>query len=594
MSLYRKPLTASETQQLIPDELALANPKLVQGELFTVFPDLDMILLMVDTDGDENYQPCTLPLSGGTPQPVFGDRFDGQQVNLIWSLPDRHLTGFNVDPRVSPDFGAYIWNAETGEMLDLGTSIYGNYPVGVNEPLDRIVLADGYSAADTVLYMWNRSTGTRSLLAGTPLENRTPESQVPLTGFGACYFRRTGILIETTLFDEAGGCGWIPEATRDVKPVEISGLHHSGIGEFVGLIHLDGDRFLLSYNIDGCSWAYEAVFDESHLRLDVTRTLWGEGELHDGVAAEYSFDRVRNTFAVAFSTATSPVQLFTIHDGDITQHTDERITGVPSELFSPGEDASYESFDGLRVSARLYMPMGDFEGPRPVAYYIHGGPQSQERPDFTWFSMPLIQYLTMRGFAVFVPNVRGSRGYGLSYMKQVDHDWGGKDRLDHVEAVKYLEKDPRLDTARMGVLGRSYGGYMTLELAGRHPDLWAAAIDMFGPYNLFTFIEGLPETWKTYFYMTIGHPERDHDFLVERSPKTFLGDLACPMLVIQGRNDPRVVVAESDRLVEELRGQGKDIEYLVFDDEGHDMVKLENKERAYEAIVSFLVQHLEP
>ena len=115
-----------------------------------------------------------------------------------------------------------------------------------------------------------------------------------------------------------------------------------------------------------------------------------------------------------------------------------------------------------------------------------------------------------------------------------------------------------------------------------------------GPYDLITFVESLPETWKTYFYMTIGHPDRDHDFLVERSPKTYLGDLACPMLVIQGRNDPRVVVTESDRLVEDLRSKGKQIEYLVFDDEGHDMVKRENKLRAYEAIADFLTKHLQP
>ncbi len=99
----------------------------------------------------------------------------------------------------------------------------------------------------------------------------------------------------------------------------------------------------------------------------------------------------------------------------------------------PGEDASFTSFDDTRVSARLYLPAPalNYTGPRPVVYYIHGGPQGQERPDFAWFSMPLIQFLTLNGFAVFVPNVRGSTGYGLSYTKQVDQDWGGKDRLDH-------------------------------------------------------------------------------------------------------------------------------------------------------------------
>ena len=133
----------------------------------------------------------------------------------------------------------------------------------------------------------------------------------------------------------------------------------------------------------------------------------------------------------------------------------------------------------MRDSSSTTLPAGSlgFQDPRPLVYYIHGGPQGQERPDFAWFSMPLIQFLTLRGFAVFVPNVRGSTGYGLDYTRQVDRDWGGQDRLDHVHAMtKVLPKDKRLDIQRAAVVGRSYGGYMTLTLAGRHPHAeWLAA-----------------------------------------------------------------------------------------------------------------------
>ena len=123
--------------------------------------------------------------------------------------------------------------------------------------------------------------------------------------------------------------------------------------------------------------------------------------------------------------------------------------------------------------------------------------------------MPLIQILTLEGFAVFVPNARGSTGYGLDYTKRVDHDWGGLDRLDHVHAMtEVLPQDERVDVSRAGVVGRSYGGYMTLTLAGRHPELWRAAVDMFGPYDLFTFMERIPETWKPYFALAVGDPEK--------------------------------------------------------------------------------------
>jgi dipeptidyl aminopeptidase/acylaminoacyl peptidase len=129
-------------------------------------------------------------------------------------------------------------------------------------------------------------------------------------------------------------------------------------------------------------------------------------------------------------------------------------------------------------------------------------------------------------------------------------------------------------------------------LASRHPELWRGAVDMFGPYDLLTFMDRIPETWKTYFALAVGHPDRDRDFLVERSPRTTIDDITCPLLVIQGQNDPRVVERESRDVVEELRGKGRQVDYLVFADEGHDVLKLGNRVRCYDAIVGFFSEHL--
>jgi len=117
---------------------------------------------------------------------------------------------------------------------------------------------------------------------------------------------------------------------------------------------------------------------------------------------------------------------------------------------------------------------------------------------------------------------------------------------------------------------------------------------MFGPYNLFTFMERIPEAWKTYFYMAVGHPETDKEFLIDRSPSTHLHQLACPLLVIQGANDPRVVERESRDVVEQLRGQGKEVEYIVYQDEGHDIIKYPNKVDCYTRITEFFKLHLRP
>lgn len=135
---------------------------------------------------------------------------------------------------------------------------------------------------------------------------------------------------------------------------------------------------------------------------------------------------------------------------------------------------------------------------------------------------------------------------------------------------------------------------MTLTLAGRHPELWSAAVDMFGPYDLLAWIQRLPESWQTYLRLSVGDPVTERDELVARSPRTYLGELACPLLVVQGANDPRVTKADSDELVAELRGAGKDVDYLVFSDEGHDITRLANKVRCYETITSFFDQHLRP
>jgi dipeptidyl aminopeptidase/acylaminoacyl peptidase len=117
---------------------------------------------------------------------------------------------------------------------------------------------------------------------------------------------------------------------------------------------------------------------------------------------------------------------------------------------------------------------------------------------------------------------------------------------------------------------------------------------MFGPYDLLTFSERVPETWKPYIALTIGDVEHERDFMVERSPRTHIAAVSCPLLVIQGQNDPRVVESESSDLVEELRAHGRDVEYLLFEDEGHDVLKLPNRVRCYEAIAGFFSTQLAP
>ena len=229
-------------------------------------------------------------------------------------------------------------------------------------------------------------------------------------------------------FEDTGGLAYLEiDHPDELQTVPIKGIVHQGIGEFNGLRHLEGDRYLAFFNIDGVDWVYEATFDENRLELNLRNVLVGQGKLSNGVVEHLSWEKQSDEFMVSFSTATSPTQIYRIKKQreKIKKLTNEKVLAISDDLLAPGEEATFTSFDGLRISARLYLPADElgFEGPRPLVYYIHGGPQSQERPDFAWFSMPLIQFLTLNGFAVFVPNVRGSSGYGMSFMKKVDRDW---------------------------------------------------------------------------------------------------------------------------------------------------------------------------
>jgi pimeloyl-ACP methyl ester carboxylesterase len=603
LSLYRLSFGGSVPEPLLPPHISLQNPELIGGYSFYVFPKIDRVLVMIDRDGDENYQPMLIPLEGGFPEPAFDNFFADFRVHLLKGDAGKNIVYFVAERRDLPLQETYRGNLKTGQIEKIAESEFGDSPLDHSANHRKVLLSTGYTLGDNVLFL--DAGGKRTVLYGTPLDDRKEGEMVPLNGLSTAVFApgEKGVIVTSSVFEDTFSLGYIDlSKPGQLEQIRLKGVEHEGMGELVEIDRLAEDCYLLIFNIDGCSWVYEGVYREKKKLMKLKHVLVGEEPLDNGMLHNVHYDKKDDLFTFSFSTATSPTQLYSVSGRKrdrITQHTGEKLIGLSSGSLSKGEDASFFSHDGLRVSARLYLPAQEpgFKGPRPLVYYIHGGPQGQERPDFAWFSMPLIQFLTLRGFAVFVPNVRGSTGYGLSYTKHVDRDWGGQDRLDHIHAMtQVLPKDKRIDVSCAAVVGRSYGGYMTLMLAGMHPELWKASCDMFGPYDLLTFSERIPETWKPYFKMALGDPAipEEREFLGERSPKTHLKNMAAPMLVIQGRNDPRVVAAESEDLVGQLRAQGRELDLLIFEDEGHDVLKYENRVRCYNAIADFFARHLNP
>jgi dipeptidyl aminopeptidase/acylaminoacyl peptidase len=260
----------------------------------------------------------------------------------------------------------------------------------------------------------------------------------------------------------------------------------------------------------------------------------------------------------------------------------------PSDLIAP-ELVRYRSFDGREIPAWLYRPRGVSESqPAPVVISIHGGPEAQERVEYRAF----YQYLLSRGIGVLAPNIRGSTGYGKAYQKLIHRDWGGAELKDIQATADYARGLPWVNGRRLAVYGGSFGGFATLSAVTRLPDYWAAAVDIVGPSNLLTFVRSVPPTWRRMMATWVGDPDEDAAMLRERSPITWVESIRAPLLVLQGANDPRVVKAESDQMVERLRGLGREVDYVVFPDEGHGFTKRVNTLRAYRLAADFFQKHL--
>jgi len=247
----------------------------------------------------------------------------------------------------------------------------------------------------------------------------------------------------------------------------------------------------------------------------------------------------------------------------------------------------YKSFDLLEVPALLYLPEGG-EGRHPAVVWIHGGPEGQSRPVF----QPVIQFFVQRGYAVLAPNIRGSTGYGRRYHMMDDKRLRGDAIKDIAAAAAWLEAHRRVDGKRLAAMGGSYGGYMTLAALAFHPDLWAAGVDIVGISSFRSFLKNTGAWRQTHRASEYGDPVADAEFLDSISPLTVADRITAPLFVVQGANDPRVPRSEAEQIVQNLKSRGRAVDYLVFDDEGHGVVKLSNRIKAYGAIADFLDKYL--
>jgi dipeptidyl aminopeptidase/acylaminoacyl peptidase len=370
---------------------------------------------------------------------------------------------------------------------------------------------------------------------------------------------------------------WILTPEHDIESVELS---------------QDGKVLVWAENING----YSNIFIKNIQNGEVQEIpeLSKKGVIG---GAKISSDGKR--IGVIMTTPGSPSSIYVVdmQTKRVDRLTESLLGNIPDRKMIQPELIKYKSFDGLEIEALLYRARQSIDNNSDdklgAILSIHGGPTGQERSTYAYAGF--YQYLANKGIAVFAPNFRGSTGYGKSFEKKIYHDWGGNELKDLEYAMKWMVSQNWVDNNRIGVFGASFGGFATLSCITRLAQYnWKAAVDIVGPSNLVTFAKSVPEHWKRFLGELVGDPEKEEDFLKERSPITYVDKIkpTVNLLIIQGANDPRVVKNESDQIVERLRNKGIGVEYMVFDDEGHGFTKYSNLIKALKKSAEFLANSL--
>ncbi|NVK55834.1 MAG: S9 family peptidase [Alteromonadaceae bacterium] len=342
--------------------------------------------------------------------------------------------------------------------------------------------------------------------------------------------------------------------------------------QLVSTVNKDGFNELFITSLDG--------------KRDLSTSLSGEpGVLSVSCAAS------KDIIAVQKSSPSSPGEIITFNakTNNVVPVVSATLAGIdPSTLVQP-EVITFPARDGVTVQGLLYLPKNTTKAV-PLVVDVHGGPTSQARP--SW--QPLTQYLAGKGIAVLDINVRGSTGFGKTYARLDNQEKRLDSVRDLVDALGYLQDDPRIDTNNAAVMGGSYGGYMVNAVMGLYPQAFKAGASFVGVSDWVRALQEASPDLKASDRIEYGdiREPKWQAFYAENSPINTVDNIIAPMFFEHGANDPRDPVTESDRMVRILRDKGQDVTYLRFPDEGHGVSKLENRVTFYRALADFLERHL--
>ena len=294
--------------------------------------------------------------------------------------------------------------------------------------------------------------------------------------------------------------------------------------------------------------------------------------------------------------ARTPSDLYVYHfeSGELKRLTNNLNPEISYDDLVDAQVIRYKSFDGLEIPAILYKPLqASAKNKVPGMIWVHGGPGGQSRQSY----FPLIQYMVNQGYTVLAVNNRGSSGYGKTFFAADNKRHGEDDLQDCVYGKKWLEKQDYIDADKIGIIGGSYGGYMTMAALTFTPEEFDVGVNIFGVTNWLRTLTSIPEWWESFreaLYSEMGDPYNPEDSarLHRISPLFHAENVTKPLMVLQGANDPRVLQVESDEIVAAVETNGVPVRYVLFHDEGHGFRKKENEIEGYGKIVTFLDEYL--
>ncbi|AXI07694.1 S9 family peptidase [Oceanobacillus zhaokaii] len=521
------------------------------------------VLAGFDKDGDENDQIYAIPIEGGLPQPLITGEAEDKYYFSHLSEDGKRI--YYVTSKENPSY----LNTHVRNLEDNSDTLLNKGEISTTE----LAAVSANEKAFVYLRSFANTYVTGAVKAGEETFSLTPNQEVVHVVFDPIFTEDNTIYFITDYESEYSYVAKFNLATKGfTKIVTI---------ENESVQSLKWDKQHNAFYLVTEKGVTDVLYRYS-LETEKVETLPIPVDLID----KLSITKSGNLYILGRS-ATIPSNIYQSQDGkEWKQLTDNRVLGLSTEDMVEPDVVSYPSFDGMEIEALLFRAKPENDNGYTILW-PHGGPQAAERKNFR----SMFQCFLNRGYTIFAPNFRGSTGYGSSFVKLVEQDWGEGPRLDNVAGVEWLFENNITSRDKLFLVGGSYGGYMALLLHGRHPEYFKAVIDIFGPSDLFTFVNSVPPHWKPIMDRWIGDPERDKERFIKDSPITYLDSMTKPMLVIQGAKDPRVVKAESDQIVAKLKEKGRDVEYFVMEDEGHGFSKKENEIKVYTLMLEFMEKH---